>query len=309
MSDNNFYCEICKKTFSNISALNKHKKTESHLKRELESEDLDETEQHKEHKGKKEAKQVSFFCPLCEYETKRLNDMEKHTNSKAHKNAVETYKNVTLNIPFGSIPRLSNPEELKIGFVKTYDEDENKDVMKYITEDDIKEKFNINIDGDKNIKEKHVPKSVLQRRERQSKYRESQKDKGITKKVKTEEEKQKERKEIESNIKDLERQIKKYETEIKEAKKIDMIIIKETKINREAHSEDIKKHLKEVNDLYDEIMEEKNLTKKEIKKEVSSALLKNEHNKKLDLDDKYYINLNEKLKKLDEKYNIYNIKT
>jgi hypothetical protein len=176
MSDNKFYCEVCKKTFSNISALNKHFKTESHLKRELEKEDEGEDYQHKENKGKREKKEVAFFCPLCDYETKRLNDIEKHIKSKGHQNAIETYKSKITNQPKNAINMLNDPYQLNIGLVKDYDDEKEKEVMVNITTDDIFDKFNLlDSEGEPKImKNAGVSEKVLERREKDRDRKEMQ---------------------------------------------------------------------------------------------------------------------------------------
>jgi len=184
MSDNKFYCEVCKKTFSNISALNKHFKTESHLKRELEKEDEGEDYQHKENKGKREKKEVAFFCPLCDYETKRLNDIEKHIKSKGHQNAIETYKSKITNQPKNAINMLNDPYQLNIGLVKDYDDEKEKEVMVNITTDDIFDKFNLlDSEGEPKImKNAGVSEKVLERREKDRDRKEMQEKQPKTKK-------------------------------------------------------------------------------------------------------------------------------
>jgi hypothetical protein len=185
MSDNKFYCEVCKKTFSNISALNKHFKTESHLKRELEKEDEGEDYQHKENKGKREKKEVAFFCPLCDYETKRLNDIEKHIKSKGHQNAIETYKSKITNQPKNAINMLNDPYQLNIGLVKDYDDEKEKEVMVNITTDDIFDKFNLlDSEGEPKImKNAGVSEKVLERREKDRERKEMQEKQPKTKKA------------------------------------------------------------------------------------------------------------------------------
>jgi hypothetical protein len=185
MSDNKFYCEVCKKTFSNISALNKHFKTESHLKRELEKEDEGEDYQHKENKGKREKKEVAFFCPLCDYETKRLNDIEKHIKSKGHQNAIETYKSKITNQPKNAINMLNDPYQLNIGLVKDYDDEKEKEVMVNITTDDIFDKFNLlDSEGEPKImKNAGVSEKVLERREKDRDRKEMQEKQPKTKKA------------------------------------------------------------------------------------------------------------------------------
>ena len=185
MSDNKFYCEVCKKTFSNISALNKHFKTESHLKRELEKEDEGEDYQHKENKGKREKKEVAFFCPLCDYETKRLNDIEKHIKSKGHQTAIETYKSKITNQPKNAINMLNDPYQLNIGLVKDYDDEKEKEVMVNITTDDIFDKFNLlDSEGEPKImKNAGVSEKVLERREKDRDRKEMQEKQPKTKKA------------------------------------------------------------------------------------------------------------------------------
>jgi len=185
MSDNKFYCEVCKKTFSNVSALNKHFKTESHLKRELEKEDEGEDYQHKENKGKREKKEVAFFCPLCDYETKRLNDIEKHIKSKGHQNAIETYKSKISNQPKNAINMLNDPYQLNIGFVKDYDDEKEKEVMINVTADDIFDKFNLlDSEGEPKImKNSGVSEKVLERREKDRERKEMQEKQPKTKKA------------------------------------------------------------------------------------------------------------------------------
>lgn len=185
MSDNKFYCEVCKKTFSNVSALNKHFKTESHLKRELEKEDEGEDYQHKESKGKREKKEVAFFCPLCDYETKRLNDIEKHIKSKGHQNAIQTYKSKISNQPKNAINMLNDPYQLNIGFVKDYDDEKEKEVMINVTADDIFDKFNLlDSEGEPKImKNSGVSEKVLERREKDRERKEMQEKQPKTKKA------------------------------------------------------------------------------------------------------------------------------
>lgn len=84
-SDKKFYCEVCKKTFSNVSALNKHKKTDSHLLRVNQKE---ENEKVIKHTGKR-VKLYSYYCPLCDYETERKTDMNTHIQSKGHLKKIE----------------------------------------------------------------------------------------------------------------------------------------------------------------------------------------------------------------------------
>jgi hypothetical protein len=184
MSDNKFYCEVCKKTFSSVSALNKHFKTESHLKRELEKEDEGEDYKYKEHKGKREKKEVAFFCPLCDYETKRLNDIEKHIKSKSHQNAIETYKSKITNKPKNAIIMLNDPYQLNIGLVKDYDDEKEKEVMVNITPDDIFDKFNLlDSEGEPKImKNAGVSEKVLERREKDRDRKEMQEKQPKTKK-------------------------------------------------------------------------------------------------------------------------------
>lgn len=86
-SDKKFYCEVCERTFSNQSALNKHYKTNSHLLRVNQKE---ENEEVIKHTGKR-VKLYSYYCPLCDYETERKTDMNTHIESKGHLKKIDLY--------------------------------------------------------------------------------------------------------------------------------------------------------------------------------------------------------------------------
>lgn len=81
--DNKLYCKICEKTFSNVSALNKHLKTASHLQNELNKEQNKEIEKVEAGKGKIKIDSV-VYCPLCDYTSNKLENFRNHTVSKMH---------------------------------------------------------------------------------------------------------------------------------------------------------------------------------------------------------------------------------
>lgn len=100
-TDNKFYDAVCNKTFSNQSALNKHLKTESHLKKvqflEVKKVNKDITEEafKKEKKAVKKDVELKkkFYCPLCEFKTKNKKDLETHIKTNTHKINLQDYKN------------------------------------------------------------------------------------------------------------------------------------------------------------------------------------------------------------------------
>lgn len=304
-SDNKFYCEVCQKSYSNISALNKHKNTESHLKRELIKKEEGEEYKHIEHKGKKEASDSYFYCPICNYETKRQNDMTKHIESSIHKKSIENYKKYIEYkkgyIPKGNIRGLNDIYTLKIGNVKDFDNDENKYIMKNVSIDDLLEHFELVDENDKLIlmKDRSITEQVIKRRERQKEKREKDKFENVEKKPN----KKINKEEIKQQIKDIKKKIEinndllKTYDEQKELYNEQLI-----KSVNESSKVDFKKMNKELDDIYKQEIEKIGLTKKELLKEINNAKGKYDNDVKMDKDDKYYFNLYEKIEKVKDKY-------
>ena len=164
--DKKFHCETCKKTYSNISALNKHFKTASHLLN-LENADNDKLIDVKAGKGKTKI-ESEFYCPLCDYEQIRKDYFANHLESIKHKKNVETYED--------NIKNYQDKDELedaltdlehfkiKIGVVK---DDILKD-YKIVSKGDIEDMFRI--DEYLNLKTHSYPKTI-----KQTKHKEGEK--------------------------------------------------------------------------------------------------------------------------------------
>jgi hypothetical protein len=152
-----FYCEVCKKTFTNVSALNKHYKTASHIQN-IENEN--ENEDIKEVKGKKGKSKVEslFYCPLCHYQVERKDYFIKHIDSIKHKNNNDKYiKEKENRLDFDELNDLLNElnnAEVKIGIIKNNDGEFEK-----ITDDEIDNIFKINED-DELFKQSNYPKHI-----------------------------------------------------------------------------------------------------------------------------------------------------
>lgn len=232
--DKKFHCETCKKTYSNISALNKHFKTASHLQNELKKEDNEKTLEIKSAKGKTKIEN-EFYCPLCDYEIERRDYFIKHLNSKKHEQNYDEYEK--------SIEKSDNKEELldlladlehgdiKIGIVK------DNLGFKEITKTDILDLFRI--DEYINLKPSLYPKTI-----KQSKHIEGEKTIKQTKEAKNKE-----------KIEDLEYQIKIQSLEIKK-------IEKERKLFLETKDANIPNRLRQLNVLEDNIKKLKNKLEK-----------------------------------------------
>jgi hypothetical protein len=150
-----FYCETCKKSFANVSALNKHYKTASHLQNESKKEFNEEIEDIKSKKGKTKIESM-FYCPLCQYETDRKDYFTKHIDSIRHQQNYDTYEeSISGNDDYLKLSDLLielSKGKIKIGTVK-----ENGS-YKEVTPDDINEMFRIE-DNDK-LKKTIYPKNI-----------------------------------------------------------------------------------------------------------------------------------------------------
>lgn len=308
---NNFYCDTCQKTFSNVSALNKHKKTESHLLRELKKEE--DNYKHVLHKGKKEKSESYYFCPLCDYTTKLLNNIKTHLKSKSHEEAFEKYKTYMFSLKKNVDDAINEPEFLKIGLIKTKD-DEDKTILENVTEDDLFNNFDlmdsdnepiimknriiIKENEDKAIKEF---KKKEKERERQSNIR---KLKTQTKTPKTKEEKQEEKAFIETSLKKEESKLKKLENQLIEFNSYVNSKIEESKKHIKEKKQDIIDFNEELNNLYELESEKNDISIDDIKQKIKKALFKIDYNLDLTKNDKYYYKLNEKIENLKDKYNI-----
>jgi len=155
MSDNKFYCYVCKKTFANVSALNKHYKTASHLQNEANKENEDKILEIKTAKGKSKV-QSSFYCPLCQYETDRKDFFTKHIDSKRHEENENKYiTNIEDRADYDKLDDLLtdlNTSKIKIGLIKEGNE------YKEISADDIDELFKMDEVGE--LKNVSYPKTI-----------------------------------------------------------------------------------------------------------------------------------------------------
>jgi hypothetical protein len=309
--ENNFYCDICQKTFSNVSALNKHKKTESHLLRELKKEE--DNYEHVSHKGKKEKNESYYFCPLCDYTTKLLNNMKTHLKSKLHEESFEKYKTYMISLNKDIDDAINEPEFLKIGLIKTKD-NEDKTLLENVTEDDLFNSFNlmdsndepvimknkimIKEDEDKAVKEF---KKKEKERERQTNIR---KLKNQAKTPKTKEEKQDEKTFIETSLKKEESKLKKLDSQLIEFNSYVSSKIEESKKNSKEKKQDVIDFNEEVNNLYELESEKNDMTIEDIKQKIKKALFKSEYDIELTKNDNYYYKLNEKIESLKYKYYI-----
>jgi hypothetical protein len=155
-SENKFYCDVCKKSFSNVSALNKHFKTATHIQNESNIE-TDENDLIKTTKGKTKVKNM-FYCPLCQYETDKKDFFLKHINTKRHEDNEDKYKeNIEDRADYDKLDDLLTKlsiAKIKIGLVK-----EDGEYME-VSADDIDELFKMDEVGE--LKKISYPKSIKQ---------------------------------------------------------------------------------------------------------------------------------------------------
>lgn len=141
MSENKYYDEVCDKHFSSQSALNKHLKAPSHLKKiklkeyeKFENED-DEAKIPKEFNMDKVKFtelniKKNYYCPLCDYQNPRQTNFSKHTSSKLHYKNIDTYEE---NGGSKELRKQLENLDIFIGLFKG----------KQITKDDVKKEFEI----------------------------------------------------------------------------------------------------------------------------------------------------------------------
>jgi hypothetical protein len=145
MSDN-LFDSVCNKEFSSVSALNKHLKSASHLKQiklnEMKEAKKDMTEEDIK-KQLKKAVQKNFYCPLCDFKTKNLEDISEHKSTQRHRDNftayehnMKIYKNTEL---FNEFKNDLTDNNIFIGIVKG----------KEYTKDDILKKYNVIINPEK----------------------------------------------------------------------------------------------------------------------------------------------------------------
>lgn len=245
--DNKLYCKICEKTFSNVSALNKHLKTASHLQNELNKEQNKNIEKVEAGKGKIKVESY-LYCPICDYSSDRIGNFTNHTLSNIHQqneqllldriktlNDDESQKKTETFID--DISRLN----FKIGLVKINKKYE--DVTKQnIINDFI---YNLNLDSDQNTNLENFFDDTLKKREYPEHIEKSEKDK------------EKIEKELNNNIERINKyinhekiQIKKIEGKIKQ--------YEESITNYEKHIQKINK-AKETYDQFIEILQKRSL--------------------------------------------------
>jgi hypothetical protein len=103
MSESKYYDSVCDKHFSTQSALNKHLKAPSHIKKmklkEYEKYEDEEDEskipdQFNTYKGKFIEMNIkkNYYCPLCDYQNPRQTNFIKHTSSKLHHSKIDLYE-------------------------------------------------------------------------------------------------------------------------------------------------------------------------------------------------------------------------
>lgn len=103
MSEDKYFDKVCNKHFSSQSALNKHLKAPSHIKKmklqefEKYEDEEDESkipEEFNIYKGKFIEQNIkkNYYCPLCDYQNPRQTNFLKHTNSKLHHSKIDLYE-------------------------------------------------------------------------------------------------------------------------------------------------------------------------------------------------------------------------
>jgi hypothetical protein len=150
-----FYCDVCKKSFANVSALNKHFKTASHLQNESKKESNEKIEDVKSKKGKTKIESL-FYCPLCQYETDRKDYFTKHIDSIRHQENYDKYEEgIEGNDDYDKLSNLLielSKGKIKIGTVKI------DGLYKDIPADEVDEMFGLEY-NDK-LKKTSYPKNI-----------------------------------------------------------------------------------------------------------------------------------------------------
>jgi hypothetical protein len=189
-----FYCDVCKKSFANVSALNKHFKTASHLQNESKKESDEKIEDVKSKKGKTKLESM-FYCPLCQYETDRKDYFTKHIDSIRHQENYDKYEEgIEGNDDYDKLSNLLielSKGKIKIGTVKV------DGMYKEITPDEVDEMFRL--EYNEKLKKTNYPKNI-----------EHTKSEGKTKEQIKKEKKEAKIDELQTMIKEQTKEIEKY---------------------------------------------------------------------------------------------------